>query len=370
MSNLTQNDEALLVQFAETLVNQRPAQTVVAPQQAASGFWFGGGNMIQATDGSLLLVGRYRNAGDSRVGITAGQRGFQLSIFQARSPVGPFQEVLRLPKAALGVGNREALSIEGAALQQTASGSFELFISSEKTSIEYPAAVKGFQKPGTGVWTIERKKADSIAGLATAPMHTVCESKDPQFLHVKDPFLYKRADNELMLLFCSHPFCWTSSNCGYALMRDGETVPDSTVFEVFSRGTTWDVAMARATCVLDVPQIGKFKNRKVSLIFYDGGESIRELTEHNSAVRRPRGYSCEEIGGVAYIVDQDFEHIHRLSKYQPLFVSPWGTGCSRYVDALSTQQGVITTWQQSREDLSQPLVMNFVDANEIEQLFQ
>jgi len=60
--------------------------------------------------------------------------------------------------------------------------------------------------------------------------------------------------------------------------------------------------------------------------------------------------------------------VHRLSKYQPLMVSPWGTGCSRYVDVLATKDGMITTWQQSQKDSSQPLVMNFVESGRIRPL--
>jgi hypothetical protein len=368
MSNVTEADEAALVRLTEAIVNQHHAQTIVSPKQNGSGFWFGGGNMIQAANGTLLLVGRYRNAGDSRTGVSLGERGFQLSVLRSDGPGRPFEEVLSLKKADLCIGDRKVLSIEGAALRQTAEGLFELYISSEKTGIDYPTSVKGFLKHGTGVWTIERLEAKTIEELARAPLQTVLESKDPQFLHVKDPFLYERPSGDLMLFYCTHPFCWTSSNSAYALMRDGELVADSQVFDFFRRGTTWDVAMTRATCVFDVPQTGRFRNRKVSLIFYDGGESIRELGEHQTAINRPRGYSCEEIGGVAYIVDGDFSRVHRLSKYQPLMVSPWGTGCSRYVDVLATKDGMITTWQQSQKDFSQPLVMNFVESGKIRPL--
>jgi hypothetical protein len=137
---------------------------------------------------------------------------------------------------------------------------------------------------------------------------------------------------------------------------------------VFPRGTTWDVAMTRGTCVLSLPQTGPFADQQYRILFYCGGECLRPLEEHGAAVTRPRGYSCEELGGAAWFTDDNPDQIMRLSRLQPLFISPWGTACSRYVDVLHTQDGYYATWQQSQTDLSQPLVMNFVPndtANEI-----
>jgi hypothetical protein len=86
-------------------------------------------------------------------------------------------------------------------------------------------------------------------------------------------------------------------------------------------------------------------------------------------VKRPRGYSCEEIGGAAWIQNGDLASVERLSKHAPLFISPTGTGCSRYVDVLQTKDGrLIATWQQSQDDYSQPLVMNSLTAEEVEAL--
>lgn len=68
------------------------------------------------------------------------------------------------------------------------------------------------------------------------------------------------------------------------------------------------------------------------------------------------------------MVDDDPGSMERLSRYFPLFVSPWGTGCSRYVDVLQTQEGFYATWQQGQADGSQPLVANFVSREEAERL--
>ena len=59
-------------------------------------------------------------------------------------------------KPELNVGDRSVLSIEGSALLFNEQG-VELFVSSEKAGIDYPAEFRSFLKPGTGVWTIERR---------------------------------------------------------------------------------------------------------------------------------------------------------------------------------------------------------------------
>ena len=58
----------------------------------------------------------------------------------------------------------------------------------------------------------------------------------------------------------------------------------------------------------------------------------------------------------------------RLSLVKPLFVSPHGTGSSRYVSTLVTEAGILATWQQSQPDRSQPLVGRFLGMDEVRQL--
>ncbi len=58
----------------------------------------------------------------------------------------------------------------------------------------------------------------------------------------------------------------------------------------------------------------------------------------------------------------------RLSRLLPLFVSPHGTGCSRYIETLATSDGIHAIWQQSQPDGSQPLVANFLPRARIEEL--
>ena len=358
--------EARLKKVATTLVDQDRARVIVAPQQPSTGFWFGGGNMVEDQEGNLWLVGRYRNHGDSRTGLGAGERGLELAVFRSSDRGGTFEKVMSFPKSDLNVGSREVLSIEGSAIRLSDQG-VELYVSTEKTGIDYPSGLESYLKPGTGVWTIDRLRAKSIESLQDSSVETVLQSRDPEFVHIKDPFLGTHL-GEPCLMFCSHPFCWTSSNTGFVDLTKGTPGMEMADLDFFPRGYAWDVAITRGTAVLPLPRVGSLGNRDVGLLFYDGGECVRNLDEHESAVKRPRGYSCEELGGVAFYEGNDLHRIRRLSVVAPMFVSPHGTGCSRYVDVLVTEDQYLVTWQQAQADGSQPLVMNVVSREEIESL--
>lgn len=369
MSRLAQTAETKLLDVARLLIDQQRARVIVPPQQKSSGFWFGGGNLTRDPRGRLLLVGRYRNFGDSRSGLGAGERGLELAILRSEDNGQSFEKVISFSKADLNVGDREVLSIEGSALHWTDDG-VELFVSTEKSNVAYPLGFESYLKPNTGVWTIEQLKAESIETLTDSKPVTILDSTDPGNLHVKDPAVYDAPNGDLVLIYCTHPFCWSSSNSAYVVRKKSEAGFSSPSHDFFPRGPAWDVAITRATALVDVPSVGEFSGHRVSLLFYDGGESLRNLDEHVSAVSRPRGYSCEELGGVAYVVDGDLNDVHRLSSNFPTFVSPYGTGCSRYVDVLAGEDGYFATWQQSQADLSQPLVMHCVERAKVEQALE
>jgi hypothetical protein len=349
-----------LVRFCHALIDQERARIIVPPLEPSTGFWFGGGNLVEGPDGTLYLSGRYRTYGDSRTGLHVGERGVELAIFKSRDRGQTFTKLLSWSKQELSPEGQPVLSIEGSALR-LGEDEVELYVSSEKASVGYPSEVRSYQKPSTGVWTIDRVQADSIAGLKEAAVEPLLACTDPRYLHVKDPSLYQTTAGDTCLVFCTHPFNWTSSNSGYAVRHRQTATYDPPVYNWFRRGFTWDVAISRITCLLRVPQIGAFAGLPpIVLALYDGGECMRDLDEHAQAVVRPRGYSCEEIGGVAWGWEEDLSTLERLSVTGPMFLSPHGTGCSRYVDALQTKDGFYATWEQSQADLSQALVMNVV----------
>ncbi len=348
--------------FARRLIDPSAARPAVAPERPERGWWFGGGKLAAGPDGRLYLTGRYRSAGDSRTGLDLGDRGRELAVFASGDGGRSWEKVLSFDKAAVSPDGREALSIEGSALRFSP-GRVDLYVSSEKR-VPYPDPVRAFQKPGTGIWTIERLSAPTLEGLARARPRTVLASGDPATLQVKDPFLAGRPGGGCILFFCHHSFNWSSSNTGYLpLGPDGE--PEGPpVFDCWPRGPAWDVAITRGTCVLPLPEPPPGARTAPSdwpaglgLAFYDGGECLRNLDEHASAVKRPRGYSCEELGGLGYYVDGDPTRFHRISEIFPEFTSPDGTGCLRYVDVLAAPDAYIATWQQSRPDGSQALMI-------------
>ena len=54
-----------LTRLGSKLIDQQRGRVLVQPTEDADGFWFGGGNCVRdPRDGSLLLIGRYRDAGD------------------------------------------------------------------------------------------------------------------------------------------------------------------------------------------------------------------------------------------------------------------------------------------------------------------
>jgi len=354
--------------LGQALVNQELAQVAVPPQEASDGFWFGGGNVLEDADGTLLLCGRYRNYGDSRTGTGAGARGLEFAIFRADGPFGPWEKVRSFTKADLACEGLGVVSIEGGGLLRTGGG-YELFISTEKDR-PYPAGHEGFQKPGTGVWSIDATAAASLDELDPAQLRPILLTDELATLHIKDPVPVPHPGGQgTALIFCHHPFGWSSSNTGLAVRTDDDASFEHATHALLPRGTTWDVACTRVTERLPLPRTGILKDLPpLSLYFYDGAECLRQLDENPLAVARPRGWSCEEIGGLAFGVDDDFPTLHRLSVDFPLFTSSTGTGCSRYVSTVATQEGILALWQQSQSDLSQPLVSNFLPMEEVERI--
>lgn len=360
--------ESRLLRLARAVIDPGRSRVLVAAARQADGFWFGGGNAIRDTDGSLLLIGRYRDAGDSRTGLAAGPRGRQLALFRSTDDGSTFTPVASWSKADIG-GPAQVLSIEGSALHVSAAGA-QIFLSTERKR-NYPRALRTFQKPGTGVWAVDRIDATSAASLDLGRgVRRILTGDDPAYLHVKDPNLSPGLNpKERLLLYCTHPYNWSSSASGWARIdAAGDVISCGDDF--FPRGPVWDVAASRITCRLPVPRLGICADLPpLSLYFYDGAECLRPHDTHRHGVRRPRGHSCEELGGVAWSFDADFPAaLRRLSLLEPAFVSPEGTGCNRYVSVVSDDDGLLALWQQSNRRRAQPLVGHRVTARRLGKL--
>ena len=86
---LTPTQKEKLTALASELVNQEKARVIVEPQDRSTGYWFGGGNVIQDKDGSILVCGRYRNYGDSRTGVGAGKNRQSVEESKRALPTDP-----------------------------------------------------------------------------------------------------------------------------------------------------------------------------------------------------------------------------------------------------------------------------------------
>ncbi len=89
---------AKLEKIGQLFIDQLLAEKVVAPKANSTGFWFGGGNMTMDSEGTLWLVGRYRNHGDSRTGLHMGERGLELAIFAPWMRANPLRRSLHYRK--------------------------------------------------------------------------------------------------------------------------------------------------------------------------------------------------------------------------------------------------------------------------------
>lgn len=369
MQTLNPRQKECLDRLLAELIHQEEARVLVPPQQPATGFWFGGGNMVADESGVIWLCGRYRNFGDSRTGLAAGERGLECAIFRSDDRGETFTKALSWSKADLSHGETKVLSIEGTALHRRSDGAWELFVSTEKEAA-YPAGLESYQKPGTGVWSIDVMTGRSINALDPTTLTPVLEDDvPPEYLHVKDPVVYDDIDGNTVLIFCTHSFSWSSGNTGLATRVAGNDAFELDNWEMVSRGAAWDVASTRATGHMSIPRIGAFADAPAcSVYFYDGAECMRALDENPQANSRPRGYSCEELGGALFGWDDAFPETTRLSRLEPYFTSPWGTRSSRYVETLVTDRGILATWEQSQANKSQPLVGNFLPMGEVSRI--
>ena len=369
MTTLSMSQRRKVTDLLEALIDQTKAEILVEPYRRASGFWFGGGNLVEDEQGTLWLCGRYRNFGDSRTGLEAGERGLECALFQSRDGGRTFVKRRSWSKQDLSTPEARVLSIEGSSLHRRSDGVWELFVSTEKERV-YPPPVQEYLKPGCGVWSIDVFRGPSPLELDPATLSpALVEENDPGHIHVKDPVVYDALDGSTHVAFCSHPYCWSCANTGLAVRR-GPDEPFSVVTQqMVPRGATWDVASTRVTCCFRLPRLGVFATGpQASVLLYDGLECVRQHDENRRGVARPRGYSCEEISGAMAGFGDDANAFERLSDLFPLFTSPWGTGASRYADVLVTEQGLVASWEQSQDDLSQPLVGTRMPLDEVERL--
>lgn len=246
MRELKNELQSKLKRLASALIDQERARILVRPTRSASGYWFGGGNAVRDPDsGDLLLIGRYRDAGDSRTGLAQGPRGRELAIFRSVDGGRSFEKIRSWAKADFG-GTDPVLSREGSALLLQP-GKVEVLVSTERRR-SYPRQLREYQKPGTGIWGIDRFSAPTVEALEPGRgLRPLLRGGDPSYLHLKDPNVSPGFEKgQHLLLYCAHPYTWSSSTSGCAVLTPRSCRGMSDDF--FPRGPSWDVAATRITC--------------------------------------------------------------------------------------------------------------------------
>lgn len=265
--------EERLIELGKALIDQKKARVIVEPNKREKGFWFGGGKIVKDSVGNMVVSGRYRNAGDSRYGTSAGERGLELAVFISEDNGKTFRKVRSWSKKDLKCEGKEVVSIEGSSLYFS-KNTVKMFVSTEK-DIFYPEGFTEYQKPGTGIWEIDVFDGDSLKNLDVSTIRTVLSSYDPEKLHIKDPAVFDM-NNRTWMIYCKHPFSWS---CSYTVVAEIRNAKAKRIVseDLLPRGYSWDIAVSRLTCRLPVPKLGIFAGLPpVSVYFYDGAECIRE----------------------------------------------------------------------------------------------
>ncbi|MDZ7799161.1 MAG: hypothetical protein U5K81_00010 [Trueperaceae bacterium] len=151
----------------------------------------------------------------------------------------------------------EVLSIEGSSLRRRADGGWELFVSSEKRRA-YPSAYAEFQKPGTGVWTIDRMTGPSPDRLNAGTLAPVVVGIDPGHLHVKDPVTVDLADGGTARTDLQPPAHLGVQQYRAGAARRGRRGVRGHAPGAGTARSVLDVGVTRLTDRLRVPRVGRF----------------------------------------------------------------------------------------------------------------
>ena len=345
------------------LIDQRSAHVIVRPNRAADGYWFGGGNLLQDAGGTLWLVGRYRDAGDSRTGLGAGERGLACALFASADGGASFEPVRSWSKAELSA-HGTVLSIEGTDLRRRAGGGVELFVSLEK-DVPYPDAYAAYQKPGTGVWSIDRMTATRRHRSTWQHRRRCCGrgGRSPSTSRTPSPSRPRRGHGAAVLL--------ASGLVGLQQHRRRRARGSATTFELASweavaRGAIW-TSPSRASptgsrcresacCVRAADERLLLRRRGVHAPA--GGEPAGRETAARlllrGARRRDVGPGRRLPGDGTAVDGRAALRVADRNRQQSLR------------EHLLTKEFLYATWQQSQADRSQPLVMNALPMERVE----
>ncbi len=309
------------------LLNPEEGMTILEPPGSGTGYWTGASSVLYDEKTSKFYL-YYRIRKPRPI------RGGECYIAQSKDGI-KFSPIWGAKKEEF-----DSSSVERASLIRTRDGSYRLYISSVD--------------PVDNRWCIDVMEASHPKEFKVnerkrvlSPSPIPCEGiKDPYVLVVEEKYYMivsyaptpKEASGELRkkmhLTADVYNTGIAKSHTGLALSNDG--VNFKWWGDILSPGKGWDAYASRIGCVLCLPP--------VFIAFYDGSSTVKENYEEKTGL------------GISF----DLMHYQKITKEEPLLVSPHASGCLRYMDCIIVHGELYYYYEYARENGSHEVRMNKV----------
>lgn len=310
--------------WAQWLSFDPAAGTVVRqPPGEGPGYWAGApGATFDADTGQFYLVYRLR-----RPRGVHPDRGAEVHIAAGRDGV-VFDDVWSATKDQL-----DTTSIERSALVRRPEGGWRLYIS--------------FVDPADSRWMIGLVEADRPDAFDLTTLRPVLKAADVGAEGVKDPFLFRVAGLEHMVVsFATKQGAATAEAMhGTHDAYNTGLIQSASGLATSSDGVAWQwegpiLTPAEGAWDAYAARIGTlWYQSPVWLAPYDGSADVSE--------------NYEERCGLAY--SSDLRTFHRVTRDGPLFHTPHGSGAIRYFDVLALPDATHVYYEMARPDGSHDL---------------
>ena len=301
--------------------NPSAGQTVIAPEAAGAGYWAGAPSILWDADrGSYLLTYRRRRPR----GIEP-DRGYVAHIAESKDGL-VFTDIWTVEKSAF-----DSASMERFSLAREADGTYRLYAC--------------YVDPSDSRWRIDVIESDQPDRFDPRAARLALTAASSGTEGVKDPWVFKVGGLWHMLVSYAAPRDVDSAtrermhstadvyNTGVLVAPTGlATSHDGLAWqwegELMGVGApgSWDTYQTRLGTLL--------YQSPLWLGFYDGAASVEG--------------NYEERTGIAY--SHDLRRWERVSRLDPAFVSPEGSGSLRYVDAVARPGALYVYYEYARAD--------------------
>ena len=310
----------------------RDDHIVREPAGAGQGYWAGAPGVFYAADEKAFYL-TYRIRRPRGV---APDRGGEARI--ARSDdLRHFEDIWSVTKDVYG-----SASIERSAIRQGRDGAWRYFTS--------------FVDPADGRWCVSVMKDSDPRRLDPSRARRLFTAGAVGLEGVKDPWVFDEAGVHYMLLSVATPNPRTraESHATQDIFNTGDCVSATGLARSYDLdawewlgvifvppASGWDAYCRRINSV--IPHAGRY------VAFYDGSASHLE--------------NYEERTGLA--VSSDPRSWETLTARGPALTSPHATGSLRYLDAVTTHQGVWAFYECARPDGAHDLRVARMDVSEL-----